>query len=300
MDKIDEDLEPTIDFKGIFIPRDLWLDKNLSHTEMILLAKIDLLDGDFKKGCFASNKFLSEYLNRSEGQTANLISDLKRRGYVTQTFFDGRRRGLRTIYSRFLYRQPNPELNKTGENKLSAFPETGVQAESASSQQMLQAAVSIPLTDCKSGEERVRSSDSSSLSDRSFDGLKVSEKTKTAYNGVIWSNFLNLLLEQGTSPDNARKMIGKLIKKFSINLMETVYAENINRIELVDEPYGYFSKLLEKLASQTDDERAAERALWEAKNFHRDLHQNVEVEPPFEISNYLSQFPDLRKLKNES
>lgn len=83
------------DFKGVWIPKTIYLNKELSWTEKILLIEIDSLDNDSEKGCFASNLYLSEFLGISEGTCANIISGLKSKNYIYQVFFDGRNRGLR-------------------------------------------------------------------------------------------------------------------------------------------------------------------------------------------------------------
>jgi|688.fasta_scaffold393421_2 hypothetical protein len=83
------------DFKGVWIPKDLYLDKSLSWTEKILLVEINSLDKNIDLGCYASNEYLAEFIGKSTGTTANLISGLIKRGYLFQVFFDGRSRGLR-------------------------------------------------------------------------------------------------------------------------------------------------------------------------------------------------------------
>lgn len=83
------------DFKGVWIPKKIWLNKDLSCIEKCLLAEIESLDNSELKGCFASNKYLGEFVGVTEGRMANIISDLKKRGYIIQCFWDGRNRGLR-------------------------------------------------------------------------------------------------------------------------------------------------------------------------------------------------------------
>lgn len=85
------------DFKGVWIPKELYLDTELSWTEKILIIEIDSLDNDPEKGCFASNAYLARFLGISEGTLANTVSRLKKKGYVRQLWFDGRNRGLATI-----------------------------------------------------------------------------------------------------------------------------------------------------------------------------------------------------------
>jgi len=83
------------DFKGVWIPKEIYLNKNLSWSEKILLVEINSLDNDEEKGCFASNKYLGDFIGMKESSMANMISKLKNDGYLIQVFFDGRNRGLR-------------------------------------------------------------------------------------------------------------------------------------------------------------------------------------------------------------
>jgi len=82
------------DFKGVWIPKEIWLNTDLSVIEKCLIVEIDSLDNS-EKGCFASNEYLGNFIGVKEGTAANMISNLKKRGYISQVFFDGRNRGLR-------------------------------------------------------------------------------------------------------------------------------------------------------------------------------------------------------------
>ena len=79
------------DFKGIWIPKEFYLNPDLSWTEKIILVEIDSLDKD-GAGCFASNKYLAKFLMLSEGSVANIIIKLIDRGYLIKKGFDGRKR----------------------------------------------------------------------------------------------------------------------------------------------------------------------------------------------------------------
>lgn len=83
------------DFKGVWIKKEIWLNTNLTLIEKVLIVEIDSLDNS-ERGCFASNEYLAKFVNLSEGRVANIISDLKKRDFIIQLFFDGRNRGLRT------------------------------------------------------------------------------------------------------------------------------------------------------------------------------------------------------------
>lgn len=89
-------------FKGVFIPKELYLDTSLSWTEKILIIEIDSLDNSDNKrengedkGCYASNQYLADFIGLTEASTKNMISKLKQSGWITQLWFDGRNRGLR-------------------------------------------------------------------------------------------------------------------------------------------------------------------------------------------------------------
>jgi hypothetical protein len=77
------------DFKGVWIPKEVWLDENLTWMEKLLLVEIDSLDKE--KGCFASNKYFAEFFQLSPSRISELVSQLVSKGYIT-TFllYDGK------------------------------------------------------------------------------------------------------------------------------------------------------------------------------------------------------------------
>ena len=102
------------DFKGIWIPKEIWLNTDLSIIEKVLLVEIDSLDNS-DRGCFASNEYLASFVQLSEGRVANIISDLKKRKFIIQVFFDGRNRGLRISKSESSFNENvKADLTKTG------------------------------------------------------------------------------------------------------------------------------------------------------------------------------------------
>ena len=82
------------DFKGVWIPKEIWLNTDLSIIEKVLLVEIDSLDNS-DRGCFASNEYLAKFVQLSESRVAHIISDLKKREYIIVVFTDGRNRGLK-------------------------------------------------------------------------------------------------------------------------------------------------------------------------------------------------------------
>ena len=82
------------DFKGIWIPKEIYLDDNLNWTEKILLIEIDSLDNE--EGCYASNEYFADFLGKSKRHIRRSLKTLKENCYIRQENFDGRKRILRS------------------------------------------------------------------------------------------------------------------------------------------------------------------------------------------------------------
>lgn len=85
------------DFKGVWIPREIYLNKELSWTEKLLLIEIDSLDcGD---GCTASNNYFMDLFGLAERTVQLALAKLKELGFVEVVSFDGRQRILHSLVS---------------------------------------------------------------------------------------------------------------------------------------------------------------------------------------------------------
>lgn len=92
--------ETTRDFKGVWIPRTVWLDTRLNALEKVILTEIDSLDNG-ERGCWASNKHIAEFCQCSETKVSTAISKLIDLGYLYLQSFDGRSRELKSSLSNF-------------------------------------------------------------------------------------------------------------------------------------------------------------------------------------------------------
>lgn len=86
-------------FLGIWVPRDVYLNKDLNWSEKILLVEIESLDNE--KGCFASNDYFADFLDVTKTTISTSISKLKKLGFVEQVSFDGRTRVLKVNNAAF-------------------------------------------------------------------------------------------------------------------------------------------------------------------------------------------------------
>lgn len=101
------------DFKGVWIPRGVWLDDRLNALDKVILIEIDSLDNG-ERGCYASNAYLAEFCQCSERKVSATISKLTEYGYISVAGFDGRQRTLR---SNLTPRRGSMEENSTVPSK---------------------------------------------------------------------------------------------------------------------------------------------------------------------------------------
>lgn len=80
-------------FKGVWIPKEVWLDDKLTYFEKAVYAEIDSLDGE--DGCFASNKYLAGFFGCTERHIKRALAHLSELGYVNTEMFDGRKRVIK-------------------------------------------------------------------------------------------------------------------------------------------------------------------------------------------------------------
>ena len=84
------------DFKGIWIPKEIWLNTDLTVMEKLFLVEIDSLDNE--RGCFASNAHFSELFQLSKNRCGEIIKALKKKNYVKITYLrEGKQVKSRTV-----------------------------------------------------------------------------------------------------------------------------------------------------------------------------------------------------------
>lgn len=102
-------------FKGIWIPKEIWLDKELSWIEKFLLVEIESLDNE--QGCWASNDYFASFFGVSKDRVSKLISGLNRKGYITVELIY--KKGTKAVEKRVVKitdRYRSKQLEGIGEN----------------------------------------------------------------------------------------------------------------------------------------------------------------------------------------
>nr|DAT28674.1 MAG TPA: helix-turn-helix domain protein [Caudoviricetes sp.] len=87
------------DFKGVWIPKQVFLDERLNAIEKIILIEIDSLDAEDSEGCYASNEYLANFCKCSMTKVSTSISKLIKLGYLYVSKNDGRKRYLKSRLS---------------------------------------------------------------------------------------------------------------------------------------------------------------------------------------------------------
>jgi len=98
-----EDEKNKLWLKYLVLPAEVLFHKELTDADKKLFALIEMLDGP--NGCFASNTFLSIYM-QSTVQTISVgISKLKKNNFIKQVLFDGRKRILKVTDYKKIHRK---------------------------------------------------------------------------------------------------------------------------------------------------------------------------------------------------
>lgn len=71
-----------LELKGVWIPKDILLNKELNDKEKIVLSIILILSTELNY-CFVTNRYLSKILNITINRASKIISSLKEKEYIT-------------------------------------------------------------------------------------------------------------------------------------------------------------------------------------------------------------------------
>ena len=99
------------DFKGIWIPKEIWLNDEINIMCKVLLVEIDSLSKT-EDWCYAWNDYFSEFLWISTTQVSKYISLLKEKWYIIEISFDWRKRILKSCIEVKLKADFNNSLNQ--------------------------------------------------------------------------------------------------------------------------------------------------------------------------------------------
>lgn len=108
-------------FQGVWIPADLWLDRDLSLTDKVMLVEIASLETE-ERGCYASNSHFSEFFGLSNSRVSEIINALAKRGLLTIELI---REGKQVVERRIWIATPFGKPNTPSENAVTPFGKRG-------------------------------------------------------------------------------------------------------------------------------------------------------------------------------
>lgn len=83
------------EFKGVWIPKEIWLNEELTLLEKIIFVEIDSLDNE--NHCTAGNEYFAKFCDCSESKVSKAIKKLKELNMIEELEFDGRHRKIRVV-----------------------------------------------------------------------------------------------------------------------------------------------------------------------------------------------------------
>ncbi|MCX2780402.1 helix-turn-helix domain-containing protein [Microbulbifer thermotolerans] len=102
-------------FRGVWIPAELWLSRELSLQEKVMLVEIGSLSVDPDRGCYKSNKAFAEFFGITKGRVSQIIAALSDKGYIRISYRrDGNRIVERNIFLSGSVGEPRYLENKPG------------------------------------------------------------------------------------------------------------------------------------------------------------------------------------------
>ena len=105
------------EWKGIWIPKEIWLNEDLTLQEKIFLVEIMSLDGE--NGCFAGNDYFAKFFKISKTRVSLVIKSLIDKKFITSHISKdmGNRRVINSLF-KFSYRPSLTKVNDPIKQKL--------------------------------------------------------------------------------------------------------------------------------------------------------------------------------------
>jgi hypothetical protein len=70
------------EFKGIWIPKEIWLHKSLSLEEKVFLAEINSLDSEELEHCLDDEEYFANFSGLPKKESVKIINTLKHKGFI--------------------------------------------------------------------------------------------------------------------------------------------------------------------------------------------------------------------------
>ena len=85
------------DFKGVWMPKEIWLHPMLSIQAKALWAELSSLYNPERGGCYASDEYLANFLGLKKSRLHEVFKELRTQHLLEKVSFDGRTRVLKAL-----------------------------------------------------------------------------------------------------------------------------------------------------------------------------------------------------------
>jgi hypothetical protein len=100
------------DFKGVWIPKEIWIDTELTWMEKLLLVEINSLDN--QEGCYASNQYFADFFNLRTSRISEIVNSLVEKKYITsKLIYEGLQVKMRVLKTSLVFGKPKGGIRKT-------------------------------------------------------------------------------------------------------------------------------------------------------------------------------------------
>lgn len=243
------------DFKGIWIPKEIWLYSDLTMQEKIFLVEIDSLDNNGE--CYAKNEHFANFFNLSKNRCSEIIKSLETKGYIVITYIkDGKqiiKRVIQVTNKGFMRDNDNIPLRDT-EDPLRGIEDFPQDSEDFS-QEINDPPRNIedPLPDT---EDPLRDIDN-----------PPSENCEE--NNTVYNNTINNIYNDSQKPDETPKETNSLSQS-------------------VVDKYNELCVSLPKVLKLTDKRKKAIKKLYESKVIDKDIERFNDIFQMAEASDFLT------------
>lgn len=196
-------------FKGIWIPKEIWTTDELTLQEKVMLVEIDSLD-DEEHGCYASNKYFSNFFKLTTQRVSQIINSLSDKGFIKISYeYQGKEIDKRILK---INRPPYPEIEVS--NRFDTYQEndnTGYQEKFKDNNTSINNKENIYIKEYYSNKE---------LNDTFLEFLEVRKKKKA----VNTPRAITMLINKLSNYDDKTKL--ELINRSIINSWKDIYVTN--------------------------------------------------------------------------
>src|SRR5437899_9567720 len=98
------------DFKGVWIPKEIWCSPQLSLMEKVLFTEINSLDNE--DGCYAKNQYFAKFFSVSERQIRTYIGSLRNKGLIAVSIKDRFEQTIRLVGNHVRFADINLDDNR--------------------------------------------------------------------------------------------------------------------------------------------------------------------------------------------